>query len=245
MNHKTVLITGASRGIGKATALAFAKSGYNTVITCKNSADDLLALAETINEMTPAELTCLPIVSDMANPLQVEAMFDKIHETFSGVDILINNAGISHYGLVSDTSIHQWQEVINTNLNGAFYACKQALPYMIKQKSGSIVNISSIWGTYGASMEVAYSTSKAGLNGLTKSLAREVGPSNIRVNAIACGAIQTEMNSRFTEDEMTAFTEDIALCRMGTTDEVAKMIVHTATEATYMTGEILHYDGGY
>lgn len=245
MNHKTVLITGASRGIGKATALYFANSGYNTVITCKNSAKALHALADMIKETTSSQLTCLPIVSDMADPFQVEAMFATIHDTFPGVDILINNAGISQYGLISDTSISQWQEIINTNLNGAFYAVKEALPYMIQEKSGSIVNISSIWGTYGASMEVAYSTSKAGLNGFTKALAREVGPSNIRVNAIACGAIQTEMNSRFSEDEMAAFTQEIALCRMGTTEEVAKMIYHTATQATYMTGEILHYDGGY
>lgn len=245
MSYKTVLITGASRGIGKAIALAFAQKGFNTIITCKQSKKSLYELAKTIDEITGSDLTCLPIVSDISDPNQVEAMFGEIHKVFSGVDILINNAGISQYKLINDTTYDEWHNIINTNLSSLFYTCKQATPYMIKNHSGSIVNVSSIWGTYGASMEVAYSTSKAGVNGFTKALSKELGPSNIRVNAIACGAIETEMNSRFNDEEMTAFTDDIALCRMGTAKEVADMVYHIATKASYMTGEILHYDGGY
>lgn len=239
---KTALITGASRGIGYATAIKFAQAGFNTIINCKESIKDLMALADRLNEY-PGK--CLPIQSDVSNPKEVADMFQEIQLIYDGVDIIVNNAGISLYALINDVDIDTWHKVMNTNLNSAYYITKQALPYMIQNKSGSIVNISSIWGTYGASMEVAYATSKAGLNGFTKALAREVGPSGIRVNAVALGAVDTSMNSRFSKEEMTAFTDEIALGRIGNTEEVAETIFHVATKATYMTGEIVHLDGGY
>jgi 3-oxoacyl-[acyl-carrier protein] reductase len=239
---KTVLITGASRGIGKAIALKFATEGYNTIITCSKSIQDLLAVESIIKKMG---VKCLPIIADISKPYEVNHMFEEAFLIFPSIDILINNAGINLYKLITETTNTEWAHLINTNLNSVFYTSRAILPQMIKKHTGSIVNISSIWGTYGASMEVAYSTSKAGVNGFTKALAREVGPSGIRVNAVACGAIGTSMNQRFSSEELEAFTDQIALCRLGTSEEVADMVYHIATQAAYLNGEIIHYDGGY
>jgi len=239
---KTVLITGASRGIGKSIALKFAKEGYNTIITCSKSIQDLLAVEIEISKFG---VKCLPIIADVSKPYDVQHMFEEAYLIFPNIDILINNAGISLYKLVTETTNTEWAHLINTNLNSVFYTSRAILPQMIKNHTGSIVNISSIWGTYGASMEVAYSTSKAGVNGFTKALAREVGPSGIRVNAIACGAIGTSMNQRFSKDELADFSDQTALCRLGTSEEVADMVYHIATNSSYLTGEIIHYDGGY
>ena len=161
-----------------------------------------------------------------------------------GLDVLVNNAGISHFGLLSDMSDEEWQTVMDTNLSSAFYCCREAIPYMISKKQGRIINISSMWGVAGASCEAAYSASKAGLNGLTQSLAKELAPSNIQVNAIACGVIDTEMNARLNEEEQNALKEEIPAGRFGTPEEVAKLALLLAEAPAYLTGQIIRMDGG-
>lgn len=243
MNNKTVLITGASRGIGRAIALRFAKEGYNIVINSSKSFKDLMALAEEINDMNLGE--CLPVIADVSDYHAVQNMFEEIYIKFSSIDIVINNAGVSFVGLFTDTTPDIWDKLINTNLTSIYNICSFAVPKMINNKTGVILNISSIWGSQGASCEVAYSASKGGVNSFTKALAKELGPSNIRVNAIACGAIDTSMNKWLSEEEKTAFTEDISLCRFGTPEEVAALCYFLSSkEAKYITGEIVTIDGG-
>lgn len=239
---KTVLITGASRGIGKAIARKFATLDYNVIINCKNNFDALMEVAEEIQKLG---VLCLPVMADVSNYSQVKKMFDIIDDFSPTLDCIVNNAGISHVGLLTETSPEKWQELINTNLTSAYNICHQALPKMIQQKKGSIINISSIWGISGASMEVAYSAAKSGLHGFTKALAKELGPSHIRVNSIACGAIETDMNSWLSDEEKANFEETIPLCRFGKADEIADLAYFLASDSSsYLTGEIIKLDGG-
>ena len=192
MNRKQILVTGASRGIGKACAIHFAKEGWHVFLNCRKSISELQATADFITKETSGSCEILP--GDVGVPSEVGRIFDQIEMSGSGLDVLINNAGIAWMGLLTDMSIEEWNRMISTNLSSAFYCCRAALPYMIHQKAGRIINISSMWGTVGASCEVAYSATKSGLNGLTRALAKELAPSNIQVNAIACGVIDTVMN---------------------------------------------------
>ena len=175
----------------------------------------------------------------------LKEMFEKTMERFGGIDILINNAGISHIGLLGDMSNEEWHRVMGINLDSVFYCCREAIPYMLSKKSGSIVNVSSVWGNIGASMEVAYSASKGAVNSFTKALAKELAPSNIRVNAAAFGTIDTRMNSCFSAEERTALEEEIPIGRYGTTEEAAECIYRLATAPAYLTGQILTMDGGW
>ena len=193
MKKKYVLITGSSRGIGRACAVAFAKNGYHVFINCKNSVEQL---AETEHEILASGGGCTALPGDVSDPDVVRSIFCKIKKVCQGVDVLVNNAGISHFGLLSDLSDSEWKNLIDTNLSSAFYCCREAIPHMVSEKCGKIINISSMWGTAGASCEAAYSASKSGLHGLTKALAKELAPSGISVNAVACGVIDTDMNSR-------------------------------------------------
>lgn len=239
---KTVLVTGSSRGIGKAIAKKFAQSGYNVIINCKQNFDALMALAE---ELQSLDILCLPVMADVSNYEQAKKMFDIIDDFTPTIDCIINNAGIDHVGLFTETTPEKWQELINTNLTSVYNICHFGVPRMLQQKKGNIINISSIWGIKGASMEVAYSATKSGLHGFTLALAKELGPSNIRVNAIACGAIETEMNSWLTDQEKNDFEEDISLCRFGKPEEVADLAYFLASDSsTYLTGEIIKLDGG-
>ena len=174
MNNKTELITGASRGIGAATSRLFASKGYNLIISCSKSYDQLSKLQKDLE--LEYNISCVAVKADVSNPTEVNYMFEAAFKRFGGVDILINNAGISYTGLLQDMTDDSWDTVIGTNLSSVFYCCKQAIPYMIQQHEGCIINVSSVWGIVGASCEVAYSASKGGINAFTKALAKELGP---------------------------------------------------------------------
>lgn len=241
MDHKKkyALITGASRGIGRATAEAFAKAGYNLVITSRNSPDELRALAQSLRSCHG--IFCQPVQADMGSERDVERVFAFIRD----LDVLVNNAGTAHIGLLSDMSAEQWHRVMAVNLDSCFYTCRAAIPVMLKKHSGRIINVSSIWGTQGASMEVAYSASKGGMNAFTKALAKELAPSNIQVNAIACGIIDTAMNGSLSQAELDAIKDEIPADRLGNPSEVADLILQTAQAPAYMTGQIITIDGGW
>ena len=177
----------------------------------------------------------------MSQPESLEPVFAGL----DSLDVLINNAGISYVGLLHEMSVEKWQEVISTNLSGAFYTSRLAIPLMLKKHSGRILNVSSVWGNVGASTEAAYSASKAGLNGLTRALAKELAPSNIQVNAVACGLIDTEMNQCFSEEDLASVIEEIPADRIGTPQEVAAMLLQLADSPTYLTGQIITMDGGW
>ena len=164
---------------------------------------------------------------------------------FGGVDVLVNNAGISYIGLLQDMTPADWERMLRTNLTSVFNCCKLAVPYMISQKQGKIVNISSVWGVVGASCETAYSATKGGINALTKALAKELAPSNIQVNAIACGAIDTEMNQWMDEDDLIALVDEIPSGRLGRAEEVADLAYHLGYKESYLTGQIIGLDGGW
>ena len=236
---KTVLITGASRGIGAAMARTFASNGFHTVITCAHSENELLGLKAELEQtyQTP----CTAMVCDMGDFSAVERLFSQI----PAPDILINNAGCSYFGLLSDMSPDDWQRVINTNLSSCFYTCKLAIPSMVQKKEGRILNISSVWGNAGASMEAAYSASKGGINALTKALAKELAPSNIQVNALAPGLIDTAMNSHLTKEDINALKAEIPADRIGTPEEIAALAWQVVSAPTYMTGQIISIDGGW
>lgn len=179
------------------------------------------------------------------NPDDVRKMFAIIESICPGLDVLVNNAGISFVGLLQDMSDAQWSEILNTNLSSVFYCCRSAIGHMVSQKSGKIINISSMWGTVGASCEAAYSATKSGMNGLTKALAKELAPSNVQVNAIACGVIDTAMNAQFSEEEREALREEIPAGRFADSEEVAALALTLASGHSYLTGQIIGLDGGY
>ena len=237
--NKSALITGSSRGIGKATAIAFAKSGYNLYLTCEKSIDALYQLARQLEK--EYHITCTAVQVDMGDFLDVKELFADIEE----LDVLVNNAGICHSGLLADMSPEQWHRVQAVNLDSCFYTSKFAIPLMLKKHSGKIINVSSVWGAQGASMEVAYSASKGAVNTFTKALARELAPSNIQVNAVAPGVIDTDMNAGYTDDERAVLIDEIPANRMGTPEEVAAMILQIATAPEYMTGQVITVDGGW
>lgn len=240
--RKTVLVTGSSRGIGKAIALKFAKEGYNVAINCVKNTENL---AQTRSEIEKYSVPCLAYVGDMGSYDNAREMFDLIKKQFGTLDVLINNAGISYIGLFQDMTPEDWNRVITTNLTSVYNCCSLAIPDMIKRKSGNIINISSVWGVVGASCEVAYSASKGGINALTRALAKELAPSNIRVNAIACGAIDTDMNKFLDEDELQKLTDEIPAGRLGRPEEVADLAFYLAEKNDYLTGQIIGLDGGW
>lgn len=240
---KTALITGASRGIGAACAIAFAKAGYNVVINYNNSEEKAKNLEKIIKESYNVD--CISVKADVGDFLAVKAMFDKVLCRFENIDVLVNNAGISSYMLFTDTDVDEWNKVINTNLNSVYNCCKCALPKMIKNHSGSIVNISSMWGQVGASCEVAYSTAKAGVIGLTKALAKEVGPSNIRVNCVAPGVVMTDMMSGFDEKTIKELEDETPLSSLGTPKNIADSVLFLCSDkASYITGQVIGVNGG-
>ena len=240
-NSMNVLITGISRGIGKAIALEFAKNKYN-IIGCAKS--DFNGLSDTKNLVNPYGMDSYIALCDITNEEEIKKFIYESTNKLGGIDILINNAGISYIGLLQDMSILEWNNIINTNLTSAFLMSKYVIPYMLKKQNGHIINISSVWGNIGASMEVAYSASKGGLNTFTKALAKELAPSNILVNTISPGFIDTEMNNNFEKEELEAIFEEIPLGRAGKTSEVADLVYKIAT-SKYLTGQIITIDGGW
>lgn len=242
MSKKTVLVTGASRGIGKAIAVKYAKKGCNVAVNCIHSEE---RLAQTRREIESYQTECLAFLGDMGNPADCQALFKKIRKQFGGVDVLVNNAGISYIGLLQDMTSDDWDRIVRTNLTSVFNCCRLAIPYMVEKKCGKIINISSVWGVAGASCEVAYSATKGGINAFTKALAKELAPSGIQVNAIACGAIDTEMNQWMEEDELIALVEDIPAGRLGSAEEVADLVYHLGYKNAYLTGQVIGLDGGW
>ena len=241
--NKTVLITGASRGIGAAIARAFAAEGYRLALCCHNSGEQLRLLAQELKEHYHANVEIY--IGDIGEYSFVEEMISDVLAVYGKIDVLINNAGISYIGLLTDMDIADWNRIVATNLTSVFSTCRLTVPHMVSAKSGRIINISSVWGNVGASCEVAYSACKGGINAFTKALGKELAPSNIQVNAIACGVIDTDMNRCFSEDERLALTEEIPAGRMGQPEEVAQLALSLATGTTYLNGQILTLDGGW
>ena len=240
---KTALITGASRGIGRAVAIEFAKAGYQLVITCSRSEAELIDLKDFLEHEYHSQV--LTSVGDVSSYSYIEQLFCEVAARFGGIDVLVNNAGISYIGLLTDMSIEDWNHIVGTNLTSVFSTCRLAIPHMVHCKQGKIINISSVWGIAGASCEVAYSACKGGINAFTKALAKELAPSNIQVNAIACGVIDTSMNACFSEEERIALAEEIPAGRFGRPEEVASLALQLATENEYLTGQIITLDGGW
>lgn len=236
---KIALVTGASRGIGRAIAEALAAEGYRLYLTCKSSGEDLTQLSHQLSETYHIEST--PIAADMGDAQAVERLFSQIKD----LTILVNNAGVSHIGLLHQMSLPEWQNLMNVNLNALFYTCRLAIPMMLKRHAGKIINISSVWGNVGASMEVAYSASKGGVNAFTKALAKELAPSGIQVNAIACGVIDTDMNRCFSSEELAALRSEIPSDRIGQPEEVAELVLSLLHAPAYLTGQIITLDGGW
>lgn len=229
---RNVLITGASRGIGAETARYFAKMGDKVIINYNNSETEAKKLEKEINGIA--------IKADVSNSAEVKRMLEEVGR----VDVLINNAGIAGFYMLDTMSDDEWDRMLSTNLSSAFYCSRGVLPQMISRKSGAIVNISSMWGLTGAACEVAYSTAKAGLIGMTKALAKEVGPSGIRVNCVAPGVIDTDMNSGLDKNTIRELCDETPLCRIGTALDVAKAVYYLADENSFITGHILNVSGG-
>lgn len=236
---RIVLITGASRGIGRACAGLFAKEGCDLILNCIKSEKELTDFAAGLTEQYGAH--CRLFVGDVGDHRFVDQMFAQIDR----LDVLVNNAGISYVGLMHTMTPKEWQRVMNVNLNSCFYTARHAVPLMLKEHSGRIVNISSVWGCVGASMETAYSASKAGVGGFTKALAKELAPSGISVNAVACGMIDTDMNRHLCADELSSIKEEIPADRLGTAGEIAQTVVQLANAPGYLTGQIITVDGGW
>lgn len=236
---RAALVTGASRGIGRAIAQTLAREGYRLFLTCRRSEKELTELSYRLSETY--KIACTPIIADMGDIQSVNEVFAQIDD----LTLLVNNAGVSHIGLLHEMTAEEWQSLMNVNLNALFYTCRLAIPMMLKRHEGKIINISSVWGNAGASMEVAYSASKGGVNAFTKALAKELAPSNIQVNAIACGVIDTDMNRCFSEEERSALREEIPADRFGQPSEVAELLLSVVNAPTYLTGQVITLDGAW
>lgn len=239
---KTVLITGASRGIGAATARLFAQKGWAVAVNYRNSRE---AAEELVSEIRKNGGTALAIPADVGDPEQVEALFRTAERELGQIEALVNNAGIAQQKLFTDLTDQDWDELFRVDVKGVFLCCRRALPAMIRRHRGVIVNISSMWGQVGASCEVHYSAAKAAVIGLTRALAKEVGPSGIRVNCIAPGVIQTEMNGNLTSETLEALKEETPLELLGDPADVAKAAWFlTSEDSAFITGQVLGVNGG-
>lgn len=234
---KNILITGGSRGIGKAMVKAFSDKGYKVAFTYKSSLDE----AESLSKETGA----LAIMADSAKENDVVKAVSTAANTLGGIDILINNAGISSFSLLQDLTLTEWNECMSVNLTSAFLYSREVIPYMLRSHEGRIINISSMWGLVGASCEVHYSAAKAGLIGFTKALAKELGPSGITVNAIAPGVIDTDMNSHLSGEDMKELSDETPVGRIGNAEEIAKAAIYLSSDdASFITGAVLNISGG-
>ena len=235
---KTVLITGGSRGIGRAMVELFSKEGYSVAFTYKNSENEAKSLAEATG--------ALAIRADSASEEDVLRAVKLAEEHLGGIGCLINNAGVSSFSLFTDLTLEDWNRFISVNLTGAFLYSKAVIPGLVHRKSGSIINISSMWGIVGSSCEVHYSTTKAALIGMTKALAKELGPSGIRVNAIAPGVIATDMNRALGEEDIAVLKDETPLMKIGSPLDVAKAALFLAGDgADFITGDVMNISGGY
>ena len=240
--RKIALITGGSRGIGAACVRAFAEDGYAVVFLYKSSRDKAEALVKSLREegRDVSAYQC-----NVADPAQVKAVVGAILRTYRHIDALVNCAGIAHIGLFTDMTEGEWDHLFAVNVRSAFSVTKAVLPGMISQQRGAIVNVSSMWGEVGASCEVAYSATKAALIGMTKALAKEVGPSGVRVNCVTPGVIDTDMNAQLTDEDRVGLADETPLGRIGKAEEVAQTILFLCGEnASFITGQILGVSGG-
>lgn len=235
---KTVLITGGSRGIGRAMVELFSKNGYCVAFTYKNSENEAKSLAEATGAIC--------IKADSAIEDEVVSAVKLAEEKLGHIDCLINNAGISSFSMFTDLTLEDWNRCIGVNLTGAFLYSKAVIPSMVSRKWGRIINVTSMWGLVGSSCEVHYSTAKAGLIGMTKALAKELGPSGVTVNAIAPGVIETEMNKCLSDEDKAALCEETPVMRIGKPDEIAEAALFLAGDkAGFITGEVMNISGGF
>lgn len=229
---KKALITGSSRGIGAETARELSRRGFSVCLNYLNSEKEAKILSE--------ELGCPAVQADVSDPEQVRALF----EAAGPFDLLVNNAGVAWGGLLSEMTDTEWRRLFAVNVDGVFNCCRAAIPYMVRQKSGCIVNLSSILGVAGGSCEAAYSATKGAVISLTRSLAKELGPSGIRVNCVAPGAIDTHMLKNLTDTEKETLAEATALCRLGTAGDIARVVAFLASDdAGFITGQVIGADG--
>jgi 3-oxoacyl-[acyl-carrier protein] reductase len=239
---KTVLITGAATGIGAETARRFAAEGYAVAVHYHKSEAAARALIE---ELKARRASAIPVQADIRNGAAVDAMAEKALRAFGRIDVLVNNAGIAQQKLFTDITIADWDDMFDVNVTGVYRCCRAVLPGMISRKSGCIVNVSSIWGVVGASCETHYSAAKAAVIGFTKALAKELGPSGIRVNCVAPGVIDTAMNAHLTDETKAALKEETPLGTIGTPRDVAEAILYLASDkAGFVTGQVLGVNGG-
>lgn len=239
---KTILITGASSGIGAATAIAFAKPNNRLILVSRKNREGLKKIEDEAREMGAEVLSILADVSDYEN---CKFLVQQGVERFGTIDLLVNDAGISHIGLFQDMTPDEWQHIMAVNIGSVMNLCHLVIPSMVHQKKGRIINVSSVWGNVGASCEAVYSASKGAVNSFTKALAKELAPSNIQVNAIAFGAIETPMNAWLSEEEAQELADEIPAGREGTAKEAAQMICMVADAPDYLTGQIITMDGGW
>lgn len=242
-NKKTVIITGAGRGIGRASAALFGSKGWNVLIHYHRSADQANRLISELNDQYPG--AAAGFQADITQRDQVDEMVLFALHQFGAVDVLVNNAGIGKQTLFTDITPSEWDQMLRVNLTGIFHCTQSVAPSMIRRKSGRIINVSSIWGMVGASCEVHYSAAKAGVIGFTKALAKELGPSNIQVNCVCPGVIQTEMNKDLSAEDLNRLAEETPLMRLGTPDDIARCILFLASEeADFITGQVISPNGG-
>lgn len=236
-----VLVTGGSKGIGAATVKYLAENGYQVILNynkSENSANEIK------KELKEKNINIDIIKADVSNKEEIDLMINEIIKKYHKIDALINNAGISQEKPFLDLNDDEWNNIMNINLNSVYYCTKAVLPHMLNKKDGCIINISSIWGVTGASCEVAYSTTKAAINGLTKSLAKEMGPSNIRINSIAPGIIDTDMNKNLSKEDIKNIKEEIPINKIGRPEDIAKC-VKWLIEDNYTTGQVININGGW
>lgn len=260
---KLALVTGASRGIGKAIAYALARDGYDLVITSSKSGDALREIAADIGRNYMRNV--VPAVCDVGDAAQVEQLFRNHAGMLQGLTLLVNNAGISEVGLLQDMSVEAWDHIVHVNLSACFYTARHAIPIFLSHAGegdgarnvtmfddgqvdnapGRIINISSVWGNVGASCEVAYSATKGGMNAFTRALGKELAPSGIPVNAIACGCVDTVMNGHLSDEDKAALADEIPASRFARPDEIADTVIHLIHSPAYLTGQIITVDGGW
>lgn len=243
MEKKTAIITGASRGIGRAIAHTLARNGYNILINCSRSHKELETVKEELESLYSVK--CVTYVGNVGNPVCAEELFKIAQSELGNISVLINNAGISHIGLLQDMTYEEWNNILSVNLTSVFNMCKLVIPDMVSMRTGKIINISSVWGLCGASCEAAYSATKGAINSFTMALGKELAPSNISVNAIACGAVDTSMNACFSAEEQKELCEQIPAGRMASPDEIATLVLTLINSPSYLTGEVIKMDGGW